>query len=84
MTVRRLQPAWRCSRNEHSGKPGAVHATDLGVHQVTVARWETGARGIPEPVARLVLRLVADPGSEAGERRRAPTTPKVPPKSMRG
>ena len=25
MTVRRLQPAWRCSRNEHSGKPGAVH-----------------------------------------------------------
>ena len=25
MTVRRLQPAWRFSRNELSGKPGAIH-----------------------------------------------------------
>jgi hypothetical protein len=25
--VRRLQPAWRFSRNERSGEPGAVHST---------------------------------------------------------
>ncbi len=29
MTVRPLQSAWRFSRNEHSGKPGAVHKLRL-------------------------------------------------------
>jgi DNA-binding transcriptional regulator YiaG len=32
-------------------------AGELGVHRVTVAKWEAGDRGIPEPVARLLLRI---------------------------
>jgi transcriptional regulator with XRE-family HTH domain len=32
-------------------------AEELGVHVMTVSRWERGARAIPEPVARLVERL---------------------------
>ncbi len=32
-------------------------ADELGVHRVTVAKWEAGDRGIPEPVARLLLRI---------------------------
>jgi DNA-binding transcriptional regulator YiaG len=32
-------------------------AEELGVHRVTVAKWEAGDRGIPEPVARLLLRI---------------------------
>jgi len=35
-------------------------ADELGVHQVTVARWEVGMRRIPEPVARLVVRILAN------------------------
>jgi transcriptional regulator with XRE-family HTH domain len=35
-------------------------AAELGVHPITVSRWETGERGIPEPTARLVRRLVAE------------------------
>jgi len=35
-------------------------AEELGVHRVTVARWETGERGIPEPVARLLQRIRAE------------------------
>ena len=35
-------------------------AAELGVHAMTVSKWETGQRGIPEPVARLVHRLVAE------------------------
>ena len=31
----------------------------LGVHQVTVARWETGERHIPEPSARLMRIICA-------------------------
>ena len=34
-TVRRLQPAWRFSRNELSGKPGAVHCTRVMIHAAT-------------------------------------------------
>jgi hypothetical protein len=30
------------------------------VHRVTVAKWEAGDRGIPEPVARLLLRIRDD------------------------
>jgi DNA-binding transcriptional regulator YiaG len=29
-------------------------AAALGVRQETVARWEIGSRGIPEPTARLI------------------------------
>jgi DNA-binding transcriptional regulator YiaG len=35
-------------------------ATALGVAQSTVSRWESGTSGIPEPVARLVARLIQD------------------------
>ena len=32
-------------------------ADEVGVHRVTVAKWEAGDRGIPGPVARLVQRI---------------------------
>jgi transcriptional regulator with XRE-family HTH domain len=35
-------------------------AAALGVHPMTVSRWERGARQIPEPVARLVERLATE------------------------
>lgn len=43
-------------------------AAELGVHRVTVARWETGEHKVPEPAARLLERLKAD--SKARKRRR--------------
>jgi DNA-binding transcriptional regulator YiaG len=42
------------------GLTQAQLATELGVHAMTVSKWETGQRSIPEPVARLVQRLVAE------------------------
>jgi DNA-binding transcriptional regulator YiaG len=35
-------------------------AEEIGVHRVTVAKWEAGDRGIPEPVARLLSRIRAE------------------------
>jgi DNA-binding transcriptional regulator YiaG len=35
-------------------------ADELGVHRVTVARWEVGTRKIPELAARLVERIRVD------------------------
>jgi transcriptional regulator with XRE-family HTH domain len=35
-------------------------AQAVGVTQNTIARWEMGVRGIPEPAARLIERLVAE------------------------
>jgi transcriptional regulator with XRE-family HTH domain len=35
-------------------------ADEVGVHRVTVAKWEAGDRGIPEPVARLIQRIRND------------------------
>ena len=35
-------------------------AERLGVTQNTVARWEIGLRGIPEPTARLIRRLMEE------------------------
>jgi len=32
----------------------------LGVHSMTVSKWERGAQRIPEPVARLMHRLQAE------------------------
>ncbi len=43
MTVRRLQPAWRFSRNELPGEPGAVHPIPLRLYQDPQA---IAARGI--------------------------------------
>jgi len=37
-------------------------AEEIGVHRVTVGRWETGERAIPEPVARLLKRIQAERG----------------------
>jgi transcriptional regulator with XRE-family HTH domain len=36
-------------------------ADRLGVDPNTVARWERGVVGVPEPVARLMRYVVADP-----------------------
>jgi len=35
-------------------------AKEIGVHPITVSRWETGARSIPEPVAKLLQRMLAE------------------------
>jgi DNA-binding transcriptional regulator YiaG len=35
-------------------------AERLGVHRVTIARWETGERRIPEMAARLLARIRDD------------------------
>ena len=35
MTVRRLQPTWRFSRNERSGKLGAVHSRSASTHRMS-------------------------------------------------
>jgi DNA-binding transcriptional regulator YiaG len=35
-------------------------ADELGVHPMTVSRWERGTRRIPEPVAKLVHRMRAE------------------------
>jgi DNA-binding transcriptional regulator YiaG len=35
-------------------------ADHLGVHRVTVARWESGTRAIPEMAVRLLRRIQAE------------------------
>lgn len=35
-------------------------ATAVGVHPVTVAKWEGGVHAIPPPAAKLIERLVAE------------------------
>jgi len=35
-------------------------AEAIGVHPMTVSKWERGAQGIPEPVAKLVQRMVEE------------------------
>jgi DNA-binding transcriptional regulator YiaG len=42
------------------GLTQAAIADAIGVHRVTVAKWEAGDRGIPEPVARLLKRIQAE------------------------
>ena len=42
------------------GLTQAQAAERLGVHRVTVARWEAGMRAIPEPTARLWTRIAQD------------------------
>jgi len=49
----------------------AEAAKRLGVTRLSVARYETGTRKIPEPVARLWVRLVAEARAK-GKRGRAP------------
>ena len=44
------------------GLTQALLAEQLGVASNTVARWERGERSIPEPVARLIQRLMAERG----------------------
>ena len=45
---------------EALGRTQEAMAETLGVHRVTIAKWESGERGIPEPVARLISRLQED------------------------
>jgi transcriptional regulator with XRE-family HTH domain len=35
-------------------------AAEVGVHRVSVTRWETGERAIPEPTARLIEKIRAE------------------------
>jgi transcriptional regulator with XRE-family HTH domain len=45
---------------ERLGWTQGALADALGVHRVTVAKWEAGDRGIPEPVARLAERILKE------------------------
>lgn len=45
---------------EQIGLSQPEFAAELGVHPMTVSRWERGERGIPEPVARLAERLARE------------------------
>ncbi|MCI0408898.1 MAG: helix-turn-helix domain-containing protein [Acidobacteria bacterium] len=45
-------------------------ARRLGVHAVTVARWEADMRGIPEPTARLIRMIRAEVKGRAKGKRR--------------
>lgn len=45
---------------EELGMTQAQLAEAIGVHRVTVAKWEAGDRGIPEPVSRLIERIRSD------------------------
>jgi len=45
-------------------------AARLGVHSVTVCRWETEAVRIPEPTARLLRLLVQTAPKKKSKRRR--------------
>ena len=35
-------------------------AEAIGVHPMTVSKWERGAQSIPEPVAKLIQRMVVE------------------------
>lgn len=52
-----VRPAEFAKIREVLGLTQAELADEIGVHRVTVARWESGDREIPEPVARLVIRI---------------------------
>jgi transcriptional regulator with XRE-family HTH domain len=52
-----VKPAELQRIREALGLTQAQLADEIGVHRVTVAKWETGDRTIPEPVARLVQRI---------------------------
>jgi transcriptional regulator with XRE-family HTH domain len=41
-------------------------AKAVGVDRVTVARWETGVHGIPEPTVRLIQRIRAEARGKRG------------------
>ena len=45
-----------------------VLAEEVGVHPMTVSKWETGASRIPEPVARLVQRMDTERGATKRKR----------------
>ena len=52
-----VKPAELQRIREALGLTQAQLAEEIGVHRVTVAKWEAGDRAIPEPVARLVQRI---------------------------
>jgi DNA-binding transcriptional regulator YiaG len=45
-------------------------AARVGVHPMTVSKWERGAQPIPEPVARLVMLLKPEHGKEGRKKQR--------------
>jgi DNA-binding transcriptional regulator YiaG len=56
----RMTPDQFNELRRRAGLTQAEAAKWLGVTRVTVARWETGMRAIPEPTVRLWVRLVAE------------------------
>ena len=55
--TRRMMPHEFKGERAATGLTQAALAKLLGVHPVTVARWETGTRRIPEMAARLLKRI---------------------------
>jgi DNA-binding transcriptional regulator YiaG len=55
-------------RRQHRWTQRAL-ATHLGVDPNTVARWEQGVIRVPEPVARLIRYVAADPTLARGTER---------------
>lgn len=60
VTFRSVMPTELKRIRSALGLTQAALANQLGVRRETVARWETGARRIAEPVARLARRLVRE------------------------
>jgi DNA-binding transcriptional regulator YiaG len=56
-----MTPARLRRLRQHQRWTQVVLARHLGVTERTVARWEAGQTRVPEPVARLILCVVADP-----------------------
>jgi DNA-binding transcriptional regulator YiaG len=57
MATPTVKPTELRSIREKLGLTQTQLAEEIGVHRVTVAKWEAGDRSIPEPVARLVQRI---------------------------
>lgn len=63
---RRMRPVELKRIRRQLGLTQQALAERLGVDRTTVARWETGARGIAEPIARLVQRIRAEAKAAEG------------------
>lgn len=70
MTVRPLQSAWRCSRNELSGKPGAVHSIETIFAEPLIVAFPEGHR--LETFTRVPPDTLADEPQILLSRERAP------------
>jgi len=72
-------------QREAAGLTQATLAGMIGVHPVTIARWETEARHIPKMAARLLTLIVEQKrSSEQKQRRRRAKRSKSTKQSTRG